>query len=151
MARKPRDYDAELQALMDKAKKVRTQKTTQLGELVQIVGADALPMEALPGHSSPWSSRARNSPAPSRGGPRRASRSFSQGAGGGRQKQPATLLQQLQASTAQLHRLTVLRNRLVLAQNRTYTRDWAQERRARTRQLIERGPRAQGRAGRAAR
>ena len=41
MARKPRDYDAELQALMDKAKKVRTQKTTQLGELVQIVGADA--------------------------------------------------------------------------------------------------------------
>ena len=49
MARKPRDYDAELQALMDKAKKVRTRKTTQLGELVQIVGADALPMEALAG------------------------------------------------------------------------------------------------------
>jgi len=49
MARKPRDYDAELQALMDKAKKVKTQKTTQLGELVQIVGADALPMEALAG------------------------------------------------------------------------------------------------------
>jgi hypothetical protein len=49
MARKPRDYDAELQALMDKAKKVKTQKTTQLGELVQITGADALPMEALAG------------------------------------------------------------------------------------------------------
>ena len=49
MARKPRDYDAELQALMDKAKKVKTQKTTQLGELVQVVGADALPMEALAG------------------------------------------------------------------------------------------------------
>ena len=49
MARKPRDYDAELQALMDKAKKVRTQKTTQLGELVQITGADAMPMEALAG------------------------------------------------------------------------------------------------------
>ncbi len=49
MARKSRDYDAELQALMNKAKKVRTQKTTQLGELVQIVGADALPMEALAG------------------------------------------------------------------------------------------------------
>jgi hypothetical protein len=42
MARKPRDYDAELQALMEKAKKVKTQKTTQLGELVQVVGADAL-------------------------------------------------------------------------------------------------------------
>jgi hypothetical protein len=49
MARKPRDYDAELQALMEKAKKVKTQKTTQLGELIQIVGADALPIEALAG------------------------------------------------------------------------------------------------------
>ena len=49
MARKPRDYDAELQALMERAKKVKTQKTTQLGELVQIVGADALPVEALTG------------------------------------------------------------------------------------------------------
>ncbi len=49
MARKPRDYDAELQALMDKAKKVKTQKTTQLGELVQITGADTMPMEALAG------------------------------------------------------------------------------------------------------
>ncbi len=49
MARKPRDYDAELQALMEKAKKVKTQKATQLGELVQVVGADALPIEALAG------------------------------------------------------------------------------------------------------
>ncbi len=49
MARKPRDYDAELQAIIDKAKKVKTQKTTQLGELVQITGADTLPMEALAG------------------------------------------------------------------------------------------------------
>ncbi len=49
MARKPRDYDAELQALMEKAKKVKTQKTTQLGELVQVVGADALPFEAIAG------------------------------------------------------------------------------------------------------
>ncbi|WP_158804273.1 conjugal transfer protein TraD [Acidisoma sp. L85] len=49
MARKPRDYDAELQALMEKAKKVKTQKTTQLGELIQVTGADALPIEALAG------------------------------------------------------------------------------------------------------
>ena len=49
MARKPRDYDAELQALMEKAKKVKSQKTVQLGELVQVVGADALPFEALAG------------------------------------------------------------------------------------------------------
>ena len=49
MARKPRDYDAELQALMNKAKKLKSQKTVQLGELVQVTGADALPMEALAG------------------------------------------------------------------------------------------------------
>jgi len=49
MARKPRDFDAELQALMDKAKKVKSQKTIQLGELVQVTGADTLPMEALAG------------------------------------------------------------------------------------------------------
>ena len=49
MARKPRDFDAELQALMDKTRKIKGQKTTQLGELVQITGADSLPVEALAG------------------------------------------------------------------------------------------------------
>src|SRR5487761_297260 len=49
MARRPRDYDAELQALMEQARKIRSQKTTKLGELVQIIGADALPFEALAG------------------------------------------------------------------------------------------------------
>ena len=49
MARKPRDFDAELQTLMDKAKKVKGQKTVQLGELVQVTGADSLPVEALAG------------------------------------------------------------------------------------------------------
>ena len=47
MARRPRDDDAELQALMERAKKVKTQKTTRLGEMVQVVGTDALPIEAL--------------------------------------------------------------------------------------------------------
>lgn len=49
MARKPRDFDAELQALMERAKKLKGQKTVQLGELVQVTGADALPVEALAG------------------------------------------------------------------------------------------------------
>jgi hypothetical protein len=49
MAKKPRDFDAELQALIERTRKVRTQKTIQLGELVQLVGADALPFEALAG------------------------------------------------------------------------------------------------------
>ncbi len=49
MARKPRDFDAELQAPMDKAKKDKLQRTVQLDELVQVTGADILPMEALAG------------------------------------------------------------------------------------------------------
>lgn len=49
MARKPRDFDAELQALMERTRKIKTQKTTQLGELVQVTGADTLPFEALAG------------------------------------------------------------------------------------------------------
>ncbi len=47
--RKPRDYDAELKALTDKAKQLREQKLRQLGELVVASGADALPVEQLGG------------------------------------------------------------------------------------------------------
>jgi hypothetical protein len=49
MALKPRDFDAELQALTEKAKKLRSQKTMQLGELVQLVEADTLSLDALAG------------------------------------------------------------------------------------------------------
>lgn len=47
--RKPRDYDAELKALTDKARHLREQKLRQLGELVVASGADALPVEQLAG------------------------------------------------------------------------------------------------------
>ena len=49
------------------------------------------------------------------------------------------MLRELEATTAQLRRLTVQQNRLNLARTRHDTRDWVQERRARTRQLIELG------------
>ena len=52
---------------------------------------------------------------------------------------PATLLRELQVTAAQLRRLTVQQNRTTLARARHDTRDWVQERRARTRQLIELG------------
>ena len=47
--RKPRDFDAELQALTDKAKALKMKKQGQLGELVIATGADALPIEQLAG------------------------------------------------------------------------------------------------------
>jgi hypothetical protein len=47
--RKPRDYDAELKALDDKARELKERKLRQLGELVIATGADALPVEELAG------------------------------------------------------------------------------------------------------
>ena len=47
--RKPRDYDAELKALEDKARELKTRKVQQLGELVIATGADALTADELAG------------------------------------------------------------------------------------------------------
>ncbi|HTU11510.1 MAG TPA: conjugal transfer protein TraD [Allosphingosinicella sp.] len=47
--RKPRDYDAELKALDERARELRTRKLGQLGELVIATGADALDPEMLAG------------------------------------------------------------------------------------------------------
>jgi len=50
-----------------------------------------------------------------------------------------TLLHNLQAATAQLSRIRIMQNRIERSQALHDTRDWVQERRARTRQLIELG------------
>lgn len=47
--RKPRDYDAELKALEDKARELKSRKVQQLGELVIATGADALTADELAG------------------------------------------------------------------------------------------------------
>lgn len=47
--RKPRDFDAELKALEDKARHLRVRKVQQLGELVISTGADALSTDELAG------------------------------------------------------------------------------------------------------
>jgi len=47
--RKPRDIDAELRALQDKAKGLKAKRVLQLGELVAVTGADALDLETLAG------------------------------------------------------------------------------------------------------
>ena len=47
--RKPSDYDAELKALEDKAKELKTRKVQQLGELVIATGADNLSVDELAG------------------------------------------------------------------------------------------------------
>ena len=47
--RKPRDFDAELKALGDKARGLKTRKVQQLGELVIATGADTLNANELAG------------------------------------------------------------------------------------------------------
>jgi hypothetical protein len=47
--RRPRDFDAELKALTDRARQLKEQKLRQLGELVIATGADALDTEILVG------------------------------------------------------------------------------------------------------
>ena len=47
--RKPRDFDAELQALAEKARELKLRKVLGLGELVIATGADALTPEELAG------------------------------------------------------------------------------------------------------
>jgi hypothetical protein len=49
MMRKPRDFDAELKALGDKARDLKSRKVQQLGELVIATGADALTPDELAG------------------------------------------------------------------------------------------------------
>ena len=47
--RKPRNFDAELKALGDKARGLKTRKVQQLGELVIATGADSLSADELAG------------------------------------------------------------------------------------------------------
>ncbi|MDV6333072.1 conjugal transfer protein TraD [Asticcacaulis sp. 201] len=47
--RKPRDFDAELKALNDRARMLKERKIRQLGELVIATGADALDIDTLAG------------------------------------------------------------------------------------------------------
>jgi hypothetical protein len=49
MMRKPRDFDAELKVLDDKARELKTRKVQQLGELIIATGADTLTTLELAG------------------------------------------------------------------------------------------------------
>jgi hypothetical protein len=49
MMRKPRDFDADLKALGEKARDLKSRKVQQLGELVIATGADALNTDELAG------------------------------------------------------------------------------------------------------
>ncbi|MDX3929887.1 MAG: conjugal transfer protein TraD [Shinella sp.] len=89
--RKPRDYDAELKALEDKAKELKVRKVLGLGELVIATGADALTADELAGalvaiaetkDAGKREAWARRGAAWFRGKSRRTARANDDGAGG---------------------------------------------------------------------
>lgn len=49
MARKPKDYAAELKAIQEKGRELKARQLVELGRLVQLTGADALDLEVLTG------------------------------------------------------------------------------------------------------
>lgn len=125
--RKPRDFDAELKALDDKARELKERKLRQLGELVIATGGDALPVEELVGallEAAIADDRATKEAWRERGAgffrspPRKAARGADRRASGGQ---------------------AAARNRLLAKRARHDTRAWQVKRRERTRQLIELG------------
>ena len=73
--KKPRDLDAELQALQQRAKALKGRRVTQFGELVIATGADQLSVEELAGALS----AAAKADTATREGWRRTGSSFFQG------------------------------------------------------------------------
>lgn len=85
--KKPRDIDAELRALAEKAKGLKARKVTQLGELVIATGAEGLEPEVLAGVLI----EAQAASAEAKGAWRRQGAAFfqQQGSSGGSRKKPA--------------------------------------------------------------
>jgi len=127
--RKPRDFDAEPQALTDKAKQLKDRKLRHL---------ESSSLRPVPTRSIPRCWRARCSPSSKRPTPRgrraganAARPSFSEGHAG--------LRTALLATAQSLRRTIAARHRHDAVRARTETRAWAVTRRERTRHLIELG------------
>jgi hypothetical protein len=120
--RKPRNYDEDLKALTAKAKQLKARKQSQLGELVEATGADALPIEELAG--ALLSIAAITDQRDGRHGANAAPRSFL--ASGPNRR----LAEALATTRNQQRRTTSARHRLALQQARHDTRAWQVKRRA---------------------
>ena len=127
--RKPRDFDADLKVLDDKARELKTRKVRQLGELVITTGADTLSAGELAGALIVLVETKR--PGRGRHGPSAVSCFFKAGRG--------EMRQQLTATWKALLRNRAARNRYQAAKARHDIRAWQVDRRKRTRHLIELG------------
>jgi hypothetical protein len=80
MIRIPRNVDAELEAMKQRARKLKDRRTTQLGELVQSTGADTLPVEVLAGALLAIAQQSRRDPEAARKWSERGAAFFRDGA-----------------------------------------------------------------------
>lgn len=130
--RKPRDIDAELKALAEKARGLKAQRLTQMGELVTLTGTDALDLETLAGGLLHVLDKAKvpgtREVIPNSGA------AFSSGARGGAK----VLAERLGVTRLALRRTTAATRRAEAALAGTDTRSWMTARGGR-RQLIELG------------
>ncbi len=126
--RKPRDYDAELKALGDKARQLKARKREQLGEPVIATGANAIPIEQLAG-ALLLAVEATDE--------RTKEAQRTRGAAFFRAKSDTRPSARRNDSSYTTD--SVLRARLQLRRARHDTREWQMKRRERTRQLIELG------------
>lgn len=113
--RKPRDYDAELKALEDRARELKALKVTGLGELVIATGAMPSPPMNWPVRSSCWPKPR----TPGRGGVGQCAARLSFAASRG------DLHQRLTATVAALKRNRAARNRHQAARARHDMRNMA--------------------------
>ena len=127
--RRPRDFDAELKALTDRARQLKEQKLRQLGELVLRPGL----MRSTPRYwlARCWLRHRTGTARQGRAGGKPGLHSFS--------ASHANLLQDLSRTTKALCRSTQARNRRLATLARHDNRAWQVTRRQRTRQLIELG------------
>jgi hypothetical protein len=124
-----KDYDLELKALADKTRKLKDQRTRQLGELVTATGADALDMDTLAGallHAANMHDAAT----------REAWRVMGVGFFAAIS---ARLRRDLVATAGALKRGMAMQHRIEAQRARSDTRNWVIKRRERTRHLIELG------------
>ena len=90
--RRPRDIDAELRALQDKARLLRTKQKSQLGELLLATGAaDALDPDALAGLLLHGLEQAKANPQAAESWRQRGEAFFRRSAGGATDSKPATV------------------------------------------------------------
>ena len=125
--RKPRDFDADLKALEDKARGLKTRKVRQLGELVIATGADTLTAEELAGALIVLA----DTKDAGRHGPSAGPHSF--------KAERGEMHRQLTATRTAILRNRAARHRQQAAKARHDMRTWQVERRKRTRHLIELG------------